>query len=163
MKGVIVNIEEIGGSYGNATYNISDDGTSTNALKVYRGFGLGNSKFKGEEIKSGDVVIVSGQLVNFKGTYEFTQGNVLYSLNGETSGSSGETGVATGDGSLENPFNSVAATNEAKKLASGAVSDKAYYIKGKVVAIATDKNGTVLEDLGLTSITYTLLSLSTIN
>ena len=144
VKGVIVNIEEIGGSYGNATYNISDDGTSTNALKVYRGFGLGNSKFKGEEIKSGDVVIVSGQLVNFKGTYEFTQGNVLYSLNGETSGSSGETGVATGDGSLENPFNAVAATNEAKKLASGAVSDKAYYIKGKVVSIATDKNGTVL-------------------
>ena len=144
VKGIIVNIEEIGGSYGNATYNISDDGTSTNALKVYRGFGLGNSRFKGEEIKSGDVVVVSGQLVNYNGTYEFTQGNVLYSLNGETSGSSGETGVATGDGSLENPFNSVAATNEAKKLASGAVSDKAYYIKGKVVSIATDKNGTVL-------------------
>ena len=144
VKGVIVNIEEIGGSYGNATYNISDDGTSTNALKVYRGFGLGNSRFKGEEIKSGDVVVVSGQLVNYNGTYEFTQGNVLYSLNGETSGSSGETGIATGDGSLENPFNAVAATNEAKKLASGAVSDKAYYIKGKVVSIATDKNGTVL-------------------
>ena len=144
VKGIIVNIEEIGGSYGNATYNISDDGTSTNALKVYRGFGLGNSRFKGEEIRSGDVVVVSGQLVNYNGTYEFTQGNVLYSLNGETSGSSGETGVATGDGSLENPFNAVAATNEAKKLTSGAVSDKAYYIKGKVVSIATDKNGTVL-------------------
>ena len=145
VKGIIVTIEEIGGSYGNATYNISDDGTSTNQLKVYRGFGLGNSKFTtGDEIKSGDVVIVSGKLVNYNGTYEFTQGNVLYSLNGETSGSSSETGVATGDGSLENPFNSVAATNEAKKLASGAVSDKAYYIKGKVVSIATDKNGTVL-------------------
>ena len=144
VKGIIVTIEEIGGSYGNATYNISDDGTSTNQLKVYRGFGLGNSRFKGEEIKSGDVVVVSGQLVNYNGTYEFTQGNVLYSLNGETSGSSGETGIATGDGSLENPFNAVAATNEAKKLASGAVSDKAYYIKGKVVSIATDKNGTVL-------------------
>ena len=145
VKGIIVTIEEIGGSYGNATYNISDDGTSTNQLKVYRGFGLGNSRFTGEEIKTGDKVIVSGKLVNYNGTYEFTQGNVLYSLNGETSGSGGgETGVATGDGSLENPFNAVAAINEAKKLASGAVSDKAYYIKGKVVSIATDKNGNVL-------------------
>ena len=146
VKGIIVNIEEVGGSYDNATYNISDDGTSTNQLKVYRGYGLGNSKFKGEEIKTGDVVVVSGQLVNFKGTYEFTQGNVLYSLNGETSGGGNidPQADAKGDGTLGNPFNAVAATIEAQKLQSGAVSDKAYYIKGKVASIAVDKNGNVL-------------------
>lgn len=52
-----------------------------------------------------------------------------------------EEAVATGDGSLENPFNALAAANEAKKLANGEVSEKAYYIKGKVSEIATDKNG----------------------
>ena len=44
-------------------------------------------------------------------------------------------GEAKGNGTLENPFNSVAANNEAKKLASGAVSEQGYYIKGKVVSV----------------------------
>ena len=144
VKGIIVSIEEIGGSYGNATYNISDDGTSTNQLKVYRGYGLNNSKFKGDEIKEGDEVIVSGKLVNYNGTYEFGQGNVLYSLNGSSSGgATNEGGDAKGDGTLANPFNSVAATNAAKALGSGNTSSQAYYIKGKVVSIAIDKNGNV--------------------
>ena len=53
-------------------------------------------------------------------------------------------GTATGDGTLENPFNSVAAAKAAKELGSGNVSEQMYYIKGKVVSIATDKNGNVL-------------------
>jgi hypothetical protein len=48
---------------------------------------------------------------------------------------------ATGDGTLANPFNAIAATNAAKELGSGNVSEQMYYIKGKVVSIATDKNG----------------------
>ena len=44
-------------------------------------------------------------------------------------------GEAKGTGTLADPFNSVAANNEAKKLASGAVSEQGYYIKGKVVSI----------------------------
>ena len=51
---------------------------------------------------------------------------------------------AEGDGSLENPFNAIAANNAAKELGSGNVSEQMYYIKGKVVSIATDKNGNVL-------------------
>ena len=51
---------------------------------------------------------------------------------------------ATGDGSLENPFNSVAANAEAKKLGSGGVSEQYVYIKGKVASIAIDKNDNVL-------------------
>lgn len=45
------------------------------------------------------------------------------------------TGTPKGTGTLADPFNSVAANNEAKKLASGAVSEQGYYIKGKVVSI----------------------------
>ena len=62
----------------------------------------------------------------------------------DNNGSNTEVEGATGDGSLENPFNSIAATNEAKKLGSGGVSEQYYYIKGKVVSIATDKNDNVL-------------------
>ena len=45
------------------------------------------------------------------------------------------TGTPKGTGTKDDPFNSVAANNEAKKLASGAVSEQGYYIKGKVVSI----------------------------
>ena len=141
VKGKIVSIEEIGGSYGNATYTISDDGTSTNALKVYRGYGLDGAKFTGNEIKEGDDVVIAGKLINYSGTYEFAQGNTIVSLNGTGGSGGGETEGATGDGTLENPFNAIAAANTAKALGSGNTSDKAYYIKGKVVSIATDKNG----------------------
>lgn len=51
---------------------------------------------------------------------------------------------ATGEGTLASPFNAAAATNAAMKLESGAVSEQAYFIKGKVASIATDKNGNVL-------------------
>lgn len=44
-------------------------------------------------------------------------------------------GVATGDGTAANPFNSVAANQLASSLASGATTDQDYYIKGKVVSI----------------------------
>lgn len=52
-------------------------------------------------------------------------------------GTGGEQQVieAEGDGSLETPFNSVAANNVASELASGAESTEKYYIKGKVVSI----------------------------
>ena len=148
VKGKIVSIKEIDtGSYGNATYYISDDGTSTNQLEVYRGYGLNKAKFTSEDdIKIGDEVIVCGKLVNFGGnTHEFTQGNYIYSLNGQTAGGGEKpsAGEAKGSGTLEDPFNSVAANNEASKLGSNTVSDKEYYIKGKVVSIAVDKNGNV--------------------
>ena len=51
---------------------------------------------------------------------------------------------ATGEGTLASPFNAAAATNAAMKLESGAVSEQAYFIKGKVASIATDKSGNVL-------------------
>ena len=43
---------------------------------------------------------------------------------------------ATGDGTLENPFNAIAATHAAKELGSGNVSEQVYYIKGKVVLVS---------------------------
>ena len=44
-------------------------------------------------------------------------------------------GEAVGDGTLENPFNAVAANNYAKELGSDVESTGDVYIKGKVVSI----------------------------
>lgn len=87
VKGIISTINEVDtGNYGNATYFISDDGTTTKEFEVYRGYSVANNKFTREdEIKVGDVVIVYGKITLFHETYEFTSGSYIYSLNGSTS------------------------------------------------------------------------------
>ena len=97
VKGKISQIDEIspkladGSGYGNATYYISDDGTTTNQFYVYRGKGLKGADFTTEnDIKVGDNVVVVGVIKNYVknevSTLEFDQGNRLYSLNGDTGG-----------------------------------------------------------------------------
>ncbi|MBR5686639.1 MAG: hypothetical protein IKX36_01620 [Prevotella sp.] len=88
VKGKISKIKEVNtnADYGNATYWISDDGTVTNQLQVYRGYYLKNEKFTdANAIKVGDEVIVCGKVVNFKGnTPEFVdKASYIYSLNGD--------------------------------------------------------------------------------
>ena len=57
IMGKISQVGEVSTQYGNATYFISDDGSSTDALEVYRGYGLGGDKFKSEnDIKVGDII-----------------------------------------------------------------------------------------------------------
>ncbi|MBQ3827027.1 MAG: OB-fold nucleic acid binding domain-containing protein [Prevotella sp.] len=136
VKGKIVSIKEIDtGSFGNATFYISDDGTSKDQLTVYRSKSLGNKNFKSEEeIKDGDEVVICGVLVNYNGTYEFTQGCYIYSLNGETSGGGTPSGPVAGSGTLEDPYNVAAISQLAASLASNAKSDNVYF-KGKVSSI----------------------------
>ncbi|MCR4919116.1 MAG: OB-fold nucleic acid binding domain-containing protein [Prevotella sp.] len=138
VKGIVSEIQEVSTSFGNATYYISDDGKTDTQFMVYRGYYLNGDKFTAEDqIKLGDEVVVCGTLVNFKGnTLELTQGSKLISI----SNGGGETpeptpGEATGDGTLESPFNAVAANNEAGKLAAGETSTDSYYIKGKISSI----------------------------
>lgn len=140
IKGKVASIvENFSTTYGNATYYISDDGTTSNAFYVFRSYYLNNKKYtSGTLLKEGDEVIVCGKVVNYYGnTPETVQnGSYLYSLNGST----GETDTpstdgAKGDGTLENPFNSVAANAYASSLAANEQSDKDVYIKGKIVSI----------------------------
>ena len=135
VKGKIVSIREIDtSSFGNATFYISDDGTSKDQLTVYRSKSLGNKSFKSEdEIKDGDEVIICGVLVNYNGTYEFTQGCYIYSLNGETGGG-GAVGTPSGSGTLNDPYNVAAITNLAASLSSSGKSEDVYF-KGKVSSI----------------------------
>lgn len=112
-KGIVSKIDEIDtGSFGNATYYISNDGTTADQLEVYRGYGLGGAKFTStDDLKVGDEVIVYGQVVYYNNrTMEFTQGSEIYSLNGETSGGGSEpSGEVSGNGTKENPYNVAAA------------------------------------------------------
>ncbi|MBR5256524.1 MAG: hypothetical protein IKV62_07100 [Bacteroidales bacterium] len=77
-----------GGTYGNATFFLSADGTGDGDLQVFRALYLGNKKFEeGQtDIKVGDDVIIYGNLMNYKGnTPETVSGKAyLYSLNGKT-------------------------------------------------------------------------------
>ena len=135
VRGIIVSVSEVDiKQYGNATYTISDDGTAKNVLQVYRGLALGNRKFISEnEIKHGDEVIICGKLVSRNGEYEFTQGNYIYYLNGESAAGMGE---ISGTGTLEDPYTPGAANLFCKTLESDVVTDKEYYIKGKISRIA---------------------------
>ncbi|MBO5624807.1 MAG: DNA-binding protein, partial [Prevotella sp.] len=66
VEGIISQIDEIDTGFGNATYYISDDGTTAKQLEVFRGYSLNGDRFKDKaEIKVGDKVIIYGQLVYY--------------------------------------------------------------------------------------------------
>lgn len=141
VKGKIVSVvEEFGTQYGNATFYISDNGTSTDQFYVYRTLYLGNKKYTGgDNIKAGDEVVICGKVVNYMGNTPETVTNksYIYSLNGKTAdGGTPDTPAdgATGDGTQANPYNSIAANKVASALSDGETTD-VVYIKGKVATI----------------------------
>lgn len=87
VKGVITEVKEISTSYGNATYFIADNAEDTAVLEVYRGYWMDGEKFTEEDqLKIGATVVVSGKLVNYNGTYEFTTGSKIISYDDSTTG-----------------------------------------------------------------------------
>ena len=148
IKGKIGTVtEEYSTNFGNGTFTIVEEGAEGTAFTVYRALYLGNKKFANgdTQIKEGDEVIVCGKVINYRGNTPETQQNkaYLYSLNGKTAGG-GDTpqpGEAKGSGTLDDPFNPVAANNYASSLAADAKSDKDVYIKGKISSIK-EKFGT---------------------
>lgn len=132
VRGIVYSID-IDTSYGNATYYISDDGTSKNKLEIYRGYSKNGDKFKSDdEVKPGDEVIVCGKLVNYNGTFEMTQGSKIVYLNGEIFGKPTIQGDPKGNGTLDDPYNPVGANNYTNSLADNGTSEKDVYIKGVI-------------------------------
>lgn len=134
-KGKISSIKEVSTSYGNATFNISDDGTDSNALTCYRSLNLDNQKFTSEdEIAVGDEVVVCGKLVNYtdkngNATPEFSGNVYIYSIKKGGSPAGGN------DGTLAHPYNVKEITALAAKLAENETSEADYYFKGKISTI----------------------------
>lgn len=109
VKGTITKVQEVSAQYGNATYFISD---GSKELEIFRGYGLGGERFTSEDdIQDGDEVIVYGKLMDYNGTYEFTTGSKIYSLNGKIADETPDTPVIpedpytiVGAGTLANPY-----------------------------------------------------------
>ena len=90
VKGKICAIvNEFTTQYGNATFYISDDGTTSGDLfYVYRTLHLGNKVYPegGLQVQLGDEVVVCGKVIYYQGTTPETSENnsYVYSLNGVT-------------------------------------------------------------------------------
>ncbi len=146
IKGKVASIREnYTAQYGNATFSISDDGTSKVTFLVYRALYLGNKKYSsGDLLNEGDDVIVCGKVVNYNGTLETQQNKAfLYSLNGKSEGGGGGGGTggeAKGSGTVDDPYNPAGAAAAVKNLTwtSNDVYDTTgdVYVKGKISRIA---------------------------
>ena len=83
IKGVQVagKVSQIGSlSSGALTYYISDDGTTTTQLEVYKGKNVGNVNFTATtDIEVGGDAVVYGNIKDYNGTKEFDSGNYLIS------------------------------------------------------------------------------------
>ena len=145
VKGKVASIkEEYAAQYGNANFDITDNGEVGDVkFTCYRILYLGNKKWaEGDtQIKVGDDVVIFGNVVNYKGnTPETQQGSAfLFSLNGVDKGGDdnsgqGQTGEAKGAGTEADPFNVAAAIAKAKEVGQ-TESAEAYYIKGKVAKV----------------------------
>ncbi|MBQ9192196.1 MAG: hypothetical protein IJ156_00560 [Bacteroidales bacterium] len=153
VKGKISRIADNGtygqsGTFGNATFYISDDGKEANELYCYRILYLNNQKYtSGTDIKVGDDVVICGELMNYRGNTPETVANkaYLFSLNSSGGGGGGDdTGGASGTGTLADPYNPQAAINAVKDLTWTSNTDyqktEKVYVKGKISRIAN--NGT---------------------
>jgi hypothetical protein len=87
VKGVISSISKVDLSYGNATFDIKD-ADADNKFTCFQVNYLGNSPFRSEDaIAVGDVVVVFGKVVNYKGNTPETEGKgaaYVFSQNGNT-------------------------------------------------------------------------------
>lgn len=130
VSGTIVSVKEIDATnYGNATYYISDDGTASGQLTVYRGYDLGDKKFTAaDRLKAGDKVVVYGKLVNFNGTKEFTQGNYIYSLNGKKA-------EDTPAADLNTEATAWTVAEAVQKIQAGQTAGGEAYVKGIISAV----------------------------
>ncbi len=144
VKGRISQIDEVSTTNKNATYWISDNGTTTNQLEVYRGRYIDDADFTSEDqINLYDAVVVVGDLTKYGSTYEFKQDNYLYSLTPDSrtetalSWSASKVEIAKGASESEYTLPSLTNTNN--------VSPIVYTITG-TDNLAIEVDGTILVD-----------------
>ena len=131
-----------GNNYGNARFNISDNGEASDEFICYNCYYMGSKqKFVAgqTDIEIGDDVIVCGNVVNYKGnTPEFVSGNnFLYSLDGVTGTAvtPDEPLDPKGSGTKEDPFNVDGVIAYVKTLAADVQSTEQFYVKGKISTV----------------------------
>ena len=86
VKGIISQIDSYDSKYGEITYYISEDGTTTDQFEIYGGLNLDSAKFTStSDIEVGASVIVYGTLKLYNSTYEMSYGNHLVKYTAPTS------------------------------------------------------------------------------
>ncbi len=147
VKGKISKISDLSTDYGNATFYISDNGTtSEEQFCVFRAYYLDGAKFTSEDqIKVGDEVVVKGKLINYGGnTPELNQGGQIVSVN-SGSGDSGD----GGDGGEETVAEPTSATKVTiKEFLEKSVNTTDWYeLTGTIKSIAKADYGNItIED-----------------
>ena len=147
VKGIVTEIKDIdtSGTYGNATYWISDDADGkANKFYIYRGFGLGGKKFNegATPVKAGDKIVIKSPVMNYSGTYETVQNKcIIVELNGVKDSGSGNSDTPSGTdiGSKDAPITCAKALELIKALADGGESDGNAFVKGKVIKVTTNQ------------------------
>ena len=96
IKGIVVKGGKASGGYGNVTFDMGDTKDATDLFKAYQVAGTDGEKLAdGYEVKAGDVVVIYGPVVNFKGNTPETTGKSaaqIVTINGKKTSDSGSTG-----------------------------------------------------------------------
>lgn len=93
IKGIVSSTKEISAQFGNASFYISADGTTTGTqFYVYRVKGLGNKNIASDdEVKVGDEVIICAKVVNYGGNTPETVQGETYLVSLKSNGGGTET------------------------------------------------------------------------
>ena len=138
VTGVVVTAGAADAQYGNATFTISDEG-STAKFICFQVMGTDGKKMEeGYSFDVGDIVVVYGPMYNYKGNTPETAGKGaawVVSRNGEPTTKGGGGGTTTdqpkGNGTKDNPYNVSGVLSYIANLGT-ATSPNEVYIKGKV-------------------------------
>jgi hypothetical protein len=81
VKGIVASVSTWNSKYPNVNYWISDDGSTTSELEIFRGTGLNGAKITSQnDITKGDIVILRGKLTTYNNTKELAEGSTLLSI-----------------------------------------------------------------------------------
>ena len=146
VTGVVVTAGAADAQYGNATFVISDEGSSAK-FTCFQVLGSDGKKMReGFTFNVGDVVVVYGPMYNYKGNTPETAGKgaaYVVTVNGKKT-DEGDTptpsGDAKGTGTQADPFNIAAAIIKCQEIGTTPSTEK-YYIKGVVVKGGTASGG----------------------
>lgn len=165
VKGKISKIADKGtyaesGTYGNASFYISDDGqTGGTEFYCYHVLYFGGEKYtSGTDIAVGNEVVIYGKLMNYRGnTPETATGSYLYSLNGQTEdGSSGGSGGGN-EGGGSGQTTEIKTVTVAEFNAAEPSTTQKYQLTGKVTGSMNTTYGNFdLEDASGTVYVYGL-------
>lgn len=127
------------GTYGNASFYITDSDDATGEFYVFRALYLGNKAYQSgqTDIKVGDEVVICGALMNYHGNTPETVANeaYLYSLNGVTGSDTPTPSNPSGTGTQADPYNAAGVLAFIATLEGSNESTNDVYVKGKISSI----------------------------